>query len=63
MCSFLFAFQTRYIIYNVSFELIRKLTVKQRAHKKVHYKTKYFSLTPRVDCAHKETKCIVSDGK
>ena len=46
-----------------SFELIRKLTVKQRAHKKVDYKTKYFSLTPRVGCAHKETKCIVSDGK
>ena len=45
------------------FELIRKLTVKQRAHKKVDYKTKYFSLTPRVSCAHKETKCIISDGK
>ena len=63
MCSFLFAFQLRYIIYNVSFELIRQLTVKQRAHKKVDYKTKYFSLTPLVGCAHKETKCIVSDGK
>ena len=52
MCSFLFAFQLREIIYNVSFELIRKLTVKQKAHKKVDYKTKYFSLTPRVGCAH-----------
>ena len=63
MCSFLFAFQLREIIYNFSFELIRKLTVKQRAHKKVDYKTNYSSLTPRVGCAHKETKCIVSDGK
>ena len=34
-----------------------------RADKKVDYKTKYFSLTPRVIRAHKETKCIVSDGK
>ena len=34
-----------------------------RAYKKVDYKTKYFSLTPRVGCAHEETKCIVSDGK
>ena len=46
MCSFLFTFQLGEIIYNVSFELIRKLmrklTVKQRAHKKVDYKTKYF---------------------
>ena len=41
----------------------KKLTVKQRAHKKVDYKTKYFSLTPRVGCAHEETKSIVSDGK
>ena len=45
------------------FELIGKLTVKQRVHKKVGYKTKYFSLTPRVGYANKETKCIVSVGK
>ena len=63
MCSFLFAFQLRYIIYDVSFELIRELTIKQRAHTKVDYKTKYFSLTPRVGFAHKETKCFVCDGK
>ena len=63
MCSFLFGFQLRYIMYNVSFELIRKLTVKQRAHKKIDYNTKYFSLTRRVGCTHKETKCIDSDGK
>ena len=48
---------------NVSFELIRKLTIKQRAHKKVDYKTKYFSLTPHVGCAHKETKFMVSNDK
>ena len=63
MCSFLFAFQLREIIYNVSFELIKKLTIKKRAHKKVDYKTKYFSLTPGVGSTHEETKCIVSDGK
>ena len=33
------------------------------AYKKVDYKTKYFSLTPHVGCAHKETKCIVSNDK
>ena len=63
MCWFLFAFQLRQITYNVSFELIRKLTIKQRAHKRVDYKTKYFSLTPHVRCGHKETKCIVSIDK
>ena len=45
------------------FRAYKKLTVKQRAHKKVDYKTKYFSLIPRVGCTHKETKCIVSDAK
>ena len=63
MCSFLFAFQLRLITYNVSFELTRKLTIKQRVHKKVDYKTKYFSLTFYVGCAHKETKCIVSNDR
>ena len=33
------------------------------AYKKVDYKTKHFSLTPHVGCTHKETKCIVSNGK
>ena len=54
MCSFLFALEfMRYKIY-VSFELIRMLAIKQIAHKKVDYKTKYFSLTPHVGCVHKE---------
>ena len=39
MCSFLFAFELRQIVYNVSLEVIRKLTIKQRAHKKVDYNT------------------------
>ena len=45
------------------FRADKKVDCKKRAHKKVDYKTKYFSLTPRVSHAHKETKCIVSDGK
>ena len=63
MCLFLLALHLGRIIYNVYFELRRKLTIKQRAHKKVAYKTKYFSLTPHVSCAQKETKCIVSNDK
>ena len=54
MCSFLFSLHLGRIIYSVSFELIRKLTIKKRAHKKVDYKTKYFSLTPHVGCADKQ---------
>ena len=34
-----------------------------RAYKKVDYKTKYFSLTRHVGCAHKETKFIVNNDK
>ena len=49
--------------YNVSSEVKRKLTIKQRVHKEVDYKTKYFSLTLHVGCAHKETKSIVTNGK
>ena len=45
------------------FRAYKKVDTKRAAHKKVDYKTKYFSLTPRFGCAHKETKCIISDGK
>ena len=43
------------MIYDVFFELIRKLSIKQLVNQKVDYKTKFFSLTPLVGCVHKET--------